>query len=411
MAAPRDRRHILIRTPPGREPYTPHRRKMQPPAVPAPPDRRRHAAALKGSLRDAQRQAQQRREDAEIEVHGAQPGLYVEFDSQPGVDLKVESLAHKGLGIELVAVTRQEAADGKVTERATVFVPDGAVKHFISRFDQYATERSPTSGEPRHKAMVDPIAALRLATLRALWTDAPEAYPREGEAIWWEVWLRRQDGRELERLVEFAGLVDIQLRDRRLEFHDRIVTLAFATPERLAGSLDVLNDLAELRRAKDAAGVFADMGPREQADWLRDLQGRTIPAPRDAPAVCVLDTGVNRAHPLLEPSPPHRARQSARALRRCHRRSGEPGRGPGARAAAGLLDGGHRHGRARPGAAHLMVSGGRRARSRPVLRSHHAGAGVPRPRRSGAAPVRRLCRQCHEPRSEPPRPERHRAHP
>jgi hypothetical protein len=301
VAAPRDRRHILIRTPPGREPYTPHRRNMQPPTVPGPADRRRHAAALKGSLREAQRQALQRRGAAGIAVHGAQPGLYVEFDSQPEVDLKVESLAHKGLGIELVAVTRLEAADGRVTERATVFVPDGAVKHFISRFDQYATERTAKTGEPRHKDMLDRIAVLRLATLRALWTDAPEAYPRVGEAIWWEVWLRRQDGRELERLVEFAGLVDIQLRDRRLEFHDRIVTLVFATPERLAGSLDVLNDLAELRRAKESAGVFADMGPTEQADWLRDLQGRTIPAPQGAPAVCVLDTGVNRAHPLLEP--------------------------------------------------------------------------------------------------------------
>ena len=84
--------------------------------------------------------------------------------------------------------------------------------------------------------------------------------------------------------MEFAGLAGIQLRDRRLEFDDRIVTLAFSTPERLARSLDVLNDVAELRRAKESAGVLADIGARDQAEWLRDLQERTTRAPDDAPA-------------------------------------------------------------------------------------------------------------------------------
>lgn len=238
----------------------------------------------------------------DIEVHGAEPGLYVEFGSQANVELKLESLEDRRKGIELVAVTRQTAPDGMVTERATVFVPDGAVKHFITRFDQYSTERTPKKGEPRHKDMVDRIGTLRLATLRALWTDASESYPRDGEAIWWEVWLRRQDGQEYQRFVEYAGLAQIELKDRRLEFDDRIVTLAYSIAERLADSLDVLNDIAELRRAKDSASVFVDMGPREQAEWLRDLQQRTTRAPRGAPAICILDTGVNRAHPLLESS-------------------------------------------------------------------------------------------------------------
>jgi hypothetical protein len=302
MAAPRNRRHIPVRAPPRREDYRPHPRKVDLPAPPAPQNRRRHASTLKTSLRDAQRQAQERRRAAAVVVHGAEPGLYIEFDSQPGVELKLESLEDRRRSIELVAVTREEASDGTVTQRATVFVPDGAVKHFITRFDQYARERTKKKGEPRHKEMMDRIGALRLATLRALWTDAAETYPGDGEAIWWEVWLRRQDGQELQRLAEFAGLADIQLSDRRLEFDDRIVILAYSTAERLAESLDVLNDIAELRRAKESAGTFADMVPPEQPEWLRNLQERTTPAPGDAPAVCVLDTGINRAHPLLEPS-------------------------------------------------------------------------------------------------------------
>jgi hypothetical protein len=67
-------------------------------------------------------------------------------------------------------------------------VPDGALTHFFDRFRQYAKEKT-QKGEPRHKDLVDRIAALRKATLRALWTDAVEVYPEDAETI------RHQDGR------------------------------------------------------------------------------------------------------------------------------------------------------------------------------------------------------------------------
>src|SRR6185369_5141942 len=54
--------------------------------------------------------------------------------------------------------------------------------------------------------------------------------------------------------------------------------------------------------AKETAAVFADMGPNEQGGWTKELLGRTASPPKDAPAVCVLDTGVTRGHPLLEAS-------------------------------------------------------------------------------------------------------------
>ncbi|MFO0631186.1 MAG: S8 family peptidase, partial [Polyangiales bacterium] len=39
-----------------------------------------------------------------------------------------------------------------------------------------------------------------------------------------------------------------------------------------------------------------------ERDWGADLAGRVSPAGPDAPRVCLLDSGVNRAHPLLAPS-------------------------------------------------------------------------------------------------------------
>ncbi len=301
MVSPRNRKHITVSSPPTTEPYRPHRRRFDIRKVPAPESRKAHGRALKSALESAVVEALQRREATEIEVHGASPGLYVQFESQPGESLQLSSFENAAQGIELVAVSHSlsDGAQPRRVERATVFVPEGKVKHFIDRFESYAKSGPKAKGEKRHEGMLDPVAALRLATLRSLWTDASDVYPPEHESIWWEVWLRRQDGNELARLMEFAELRHIDVAPRRLQFDDRIVTLVRATAEQLAASIDVLNDLAELRRAKETPTFFVDLGGHEQANWAKDLLARTTAPGAAAPSVCVLDTGVSQGHPLL----------------------------------------------------------------------------------------------------------------
>ena len=299
MPAPRNRRHILVRKPPSSEEYTPHPRKIDLPAIPGPQNRQLHAKALQAALLQAERETKQSRDAVQVSVHGAEPGLYVQFESPPGIELKLESLESRPSGIELVAAQRVQRPEQLPVQLATVFIPDGKIKYFITRFQQYATEQT-RKGEPRHKDMVDRIASLRRATLRALWTDAIEVYPGDDETIWWEVWLRRRDGSELERLLDFAEQAQLSVAERRLAFDDRIVVLVKGSARQLSDSLDVLNDLAEVRRAKESAAFFADSTADHQTEWIDDLIGRATPPPLDAPAVCVLDTGVTRSHPLLE---------------------------------------------------------------------------------------------------------------
>ncbi len=300
MAAERNRKHILVRRKPVDEQYTPHLRGGKK-EIPTPASREAHAKALRTSLENAATEARERRRAAGIVVHGAKPGLYIEFESQPEIGLNLPSLENKRKRIELVAVTESQTdePEPRVIQRATVFVPDGQLKHFESRLEKYALKTPKKERERRHEDMIDRIASLRLATLRALWTDAVEVYPAGDETIWWEVWLRRHDGRELERLLEFTSSLEIHVDERRLEFDDRIVTLVRATPRQLSTSIDVLNDIAEVRKAKEAAAFFTDLSPGEQAQWALDLRQRTTPPPAAAPAVCILDTGVNREHPLL----------------------------------------------------------------------------------------------------------------
>jgi subtilase family protein len=59
--------------------------------------------------------------------------------------------------------------------------------------------------------------------------------------------------------------------------------------------------VAELRIAKDTPTLFLEMRPIEQADWAGDLTDRVEAPDAVAPAVCLLDSGATRAHPLIEP--------------------------------------------------------------------------------------------------------------
>lgn len=292
----RDRLHIIVPGSPQADQYRPHPRRINIPPVPPPRNPKAHAEDLRRALEAAAKDARARRGGAGITVTGATPGIYVVFESRKEADgLKLESLDAAGSGIALVSVTRL----GK-TERATVFVPDGKVQYFLKKFEDYVAKRTP-KGARRNKDLVERIATIRLATLKALWTDT-SAFPAKTDVVWWEVWLRVSDGQEEARLAQFAQSAGVELGGRRLTFPDRIVVLAKGSAQQLSSSIDVLNDLAELRLATDLSHGLHDLKPHEQAEWTKELLERITPPRANAPAVCVLDTGVNRGHPLLQGS-------------------------------------------------------------------------------------------------------------
>jgi hypothetical protein len=268
-----------------------------------------HGRSLQAALQQAARDAEQRRAGS-APMADARPGIYIEVESVPGLELALNTFdktraRDRHQHSEVVAVRQEEVAtiDGAATaviERATVFIPEGKVGSFLKTFTTYAKPTAAAPKERRHHDFVDRIASVRLATLRALWTDDPSAYPGERDVIWWEVWLRRTDGKELQRVAEFAKRTKCTLGRRHLTFDDRIVVLVYAAPSALASALDVLDDVAELRKAKELAGFFAAQGAADQAEWVRDLLGRTSAPKKLTPAVTVLDSGVTQGHPLLQ---------------------------------------------------------------------------------------------------------------
>lgn len=187
VAAPRNRKHVILGVGPTAEACVPRARKIKVAKPPAPESRSENGTKLVRALEAALIEAHRRRAAAGIEVHGANPGLYLQFASQPGVALHLASLEDARQGIELLAVTygATEEVEPRRIERATVFVPEGKGKHFAARFETYAKSAPRAKGERRHEAMLDPVAALRLANLRGLWTDSSDVYPAGPQAIWW----------------------------------------------------------------------------------------------------------------------------------------------------------------------------------------------------------------------------------
>lgn len=314
MTSKRDRQHIRVPSDRWRtsEHYKPHKgaRESEPPGAP-PAGRPAHGKSLAQAIENATNQAKRRRAAADIQVTGAISGIYLEFESFPGGELALQSMEKRRANdarqhVELVAVKEHVKREGDATVRtqhASVFVPDPKLGHFLDQLEKYADTTPKKPNERRHENLYDRVASVQLAALPALWTDADETFPeREDDTIWWEVWLRKTDGQEIQRLQEYCTRVKARLLPRRIEFDDRIVTLVFASAKTLAGSLDIMGDIAELQRGKETATFFIDEKPGDQAEWTKALAELTTTAKAEAPAVCVLDTGVQAGHPLLKDS-------------------------------------------------------------------------------------------------------------
>jgi Subtilase family len=222
--------------------------------------------------------------------------ITLEVRSEPGFVLNLDSLENRSRGIE-VACVRQE---GDV-QIATLHVPEGALIHFLKRAEEYLT-RQTGKGNARHQDLIDRITELRLATLRSFWTEEEADFPATDNPIWWEIWLRAVGDQSpwdsFRMLAEANGL---QAGKDTIRFPDRLVGLIYGTADQIMASLDLLDMIGEVRRAKENPAAFIALEPKEQAQYVDNLRSRiTAPSPT-APAVCLLDSGVV-FNPLVRPA-------------------------------------------------------------------------------------------------------------
>jgi hypothetical protein len=137
--AERNRPHLFIEGQAAAERYRRPNRKMDPRPLPTPGDRPAHAQSLKSGLEAAAAQGQAQREPEGVEIAGVIPGIYVTFESFPGIDLAFEKLdPRQGKIHPQLRAVREVIVNGNVIEQATVFIPDGKLGYFLKRIEQYA---------------------------------------------------------------------------------------------------------------------------------------------------------------------------------------------------------------------------------------------------------------------------------
>ena len=288
--AERDRPHLIVPHPPSSEPFTLASAGGGSKERVFEGDRKAHGSALT---------AQYQKAVAKDAPEPMDQGTFVTFVSFPGLELALSSLdpRSKGEQPELVAVQDVASPQG-VLQQATVYIPVGKKEYFLKRLAAYGD--SVDRSKPRNATLVEGIQSIRRATIRELWTDPPELFPNDpNESTWWEVWLRKRGGQERKRLEAFAADHRLRVGSQYLGFAERTVALVKASADELSEALGIVDDVAELRRPHDAATFLSTLPASDQRDWVEDLAGRLRAASEGAPAVTILDTGVQDGHPLL----------------------------------------------------------------------------------------------------------------
>jgi hypothetical protein len=226
-------------------------------------------------------------------VYTGEAGRYIDFDTLPNQPLP--DLAWSSQGIRLASASR--ANDG--VAKGTLFVPDEAQSFLDTKLDEYRSNRG-AKGRPSHEARFVAIEHFRTARLESLWVDSRRV-PDAGVLTWWECWCWPD---RVQNLDAKAAAAAVLVGEGRLRFAERVVVFLYTDRTMLGRIVASCDAVAELRLGRDDAAFFSSGEGRDDAeDWVADAAARIEIGPnRDAVAVCLLDTGINRAHPLLAPA-------------------------------------------------------------------------------------------------------------
>lgn len=233
------------------------------------------------------------------------PGVYLEVKSRPNERLKRDSLDASNL-----TLLRYE--DGSQTgtnqESATVFATARGVEKLRKKVAEFQNENTKDRvkdgevipGRPKNADLVQSVAAITEAGLRALWRSPDTTFPVDDGAAVWEVWL---DPVEADQFVQNAPEYGVNVGEERLYFPEDTVIIVHAMRGDLANAIRRIGGVRALAAPTVTADFFDGMDVQEQAEWVDELLQRTeFPAHPNPGYVTLMDTGVSRAHPLIEPA-------------------------------------------------------------------------------------------------------------
>ncbi len=286
------------------ERFRPKSKKIPPQVIPPQP-RHSHGGARLSEASLVRQRFQEVSRDWTDRAHITSKGLIVEFESFPDVPLVTESWSTgKVPRFVLLNETQASDADGKLITKQRWFIRDGALDAFVRIFEDYI-QKSTQSGDPMRRDLVNSIRQIRVAALDGLWTDLQDI-PADEAVSWYEVWLRAgasDDERKaiVQQFKEEAESLAFTLGQCEEMLPEHTVLHLNGTFGQFRESVALMNCVAEIRAVGKYADYFDRLPVEQQRRSADDLLKR-VSFPHDASlSVCLLDTGVQRGHPLIEP--------------------------------------------------------------------------------------------------------------
>lgn len=242
--------------------------------------------------------------------------IYVDFVSEWGYQLDFKNMDQdKEDPLFQILNIREELEETDELPRyrycVTLMMTQGGISLFIDKINKYLTKNGQhlgkDTGKPSYYSLFTNIENIQSATLRSFWADEPEfPFPDDNEVVWWEVWFRKttNDQFRIARVLENLRLAGVQIGESELVFAEHRVRLVKGTAEALSRSLLLLDNLSELRKPQETADFIChkDEEYQDNVEWMEDLLGRTDARLDDnSVLICLLDSGVNNAHPLISP--------------------------------------------------------------------------------------------------------------
>lgn len=239
-------------------------------------------------------------EDDRLTVRGLKSGSLVQIETLEPANESTSKIPadfeFKAKGITVLRTERDA-----LNESAVVFVPDDARDFLRERLENYG--RDPGNAQRADLLRFETIEHITAADGTALFS--PPLTTPVLEPVWWEVWVRNGEA-FADRVAALASRQEaLEVHRDRLIFPETVVVFIHATSAGLQSFASRLpGALMEIRRAVDTVQVFMEEH-REKGltpfDHIRELASRVTSAPENAPTVCLLDTGVAAAHPLVAP--------------------------------------------------------------------------------------------------------------
>jgi len=286
--------------------FSPGQSQVTTPPVPT-RDRAGHSAFLKQQLAAAWAEAKQE----QVVHHTGRNGVFVEIKGEPGYQLVTKSLENlvprdiadrtRLLNVRCEPVGPSSGEDGQKVTYATIFIPHSKKDAFFNKIEQYATEENSRSDNPKHAVLLESISGIRKALeIESFWQDEKALIPAASPE-WCEVWLSSDSDDIIQRFETLLTSQQINCKPGCIKFPDRAVKLVHVNRDQLASISRLSDDVAEYRRAKETAAFWLDLDNKDQAEWVESVLERINVVPNSDTSICILDTGVNRGHPLLAP--------------------------------------------------------------------------------------------------------------